>query len=157
MQCHQPSNHAIQKIQKMDRSKSLFEVWQRGERGEGCWCWSVDMWLDWTGWILRRGADPPIYGRIVVWSSVNLIATNPILSSALLRRDSDIPLHPGLLSSVERRNSNQISFQTNNEAPQPCPAQPYSRQEMLGMKINLNQRLCFPNWVVIVGTTTVGQ
>ena len=33
----------------------------------------VDMWLD---WILRRGADPAIYGRIVVWSSVNLIATN---------------------------------------------------------------------------------
>ena len=56
-----------------------------------------------------------------------------------------IPLLTGLLSSVERRNSNQISLQTNNEATQPSPV-PVTREEMLGIKIKLNQRLCFPNW-----------
>ena len=161
MQCHSPCHP----IDPKDASIKAFiwSLFDRAERTEPDWgVLLLVLICDWTGWILRRGAEPPIYGRIVVWSSVNLIATNnqpyPIISVTQEReRDgiSDIPLLPGLLSSVERRNSNQISYQTNNEATQPCPAQPSSRQEMFGMKIKWNQRLCFPNWVV--GTTTVEQ
>ena len=113
----------------------LFEVWQR--RGDGCWCWYVR--CDWTGWYWEGSWTSHIWEDSCLEFS-ELDSNQPYHQPYEVDGISDIPLLTGLLSSVERRNYNQISLQTNNEPTQAC-----TREEMLEIKIKLNQRLCFPN------------
>ena len=153
-----PSNRSKRCIDQRIYLKSL---WQSGEDWAGLRCFvvGVDLWLDWMD--TEKGSWTSHIWEDCCEEFSELDTNQPhhqrYSGEEMASQSSDIPVLTGLLSSVERRNSNQISYQTNNEATQPCPAQPSSRQEMFGMKIKWNQRLCFPNWVVGTTTSTVEQ
>ena len=128
MQCHNRSNRS--KICS-DQRIYLKSLWQSGEDWGGLRCFvvGVDLWLDWMD--TEKGSLASHIWEDCCEEFSELDTNQPhhqcYSGEEMASQSSDIPVLTGLLSSVERRNSNQISSQTNNEAKLPslacpCPA-----------------------------------